>query len=135
MVAASRVPCGADVFGWRCGVSPMRGAARARRSFHRCQRAFEPLCRAVGQKDVRVDHAVAEILDVHHVLSGAPRPIHHEHRRADAELAQGRLVPLLPEWRLAGSGVYAITPRRDAQPLKVTRCIEHLRAYFARLDA
>lgn len=49
------------------------------------------------------------------------------------ELAQGRLVPLLPDWRLAGFGVYAITPRRDAQPLKVTRCIEHLRTYFAQL--
>lgn len=55
--------------------------------------------------------------------------------RADveAELADGRLVPLLPTWKLAGFGVYAITARRDAQPLKITRCIEHLRAHFSRL--
>lgn len=49
---------------------------------------------------------------------------------AAADFAQGRLLPLLPDWRLPGFGVYAITPRRDAQPLKVTRCIEHLRHYF-----
>ncbi len=53
--------------------------------------------------------------------------------RADVEkeLASGRLIPLLPAWRLAGFGVYAITARRDAQPLKITRCIEHLRRYFS----
>jgi DNA-binding transcriptional LysR family regulator len=49
------------------------------------------------------------------------------------ELAAGRLLQLLPTWKLPGFGVYAITPRRDAQPLKVMRCIEHLRAYFSRL--
>jgi len=54
---------------------------------------------------------------------------------AAQDFAQGRLLPLLPDWRLPGFGVYAITPRRDAQPLKVTRCIEHLRSYFARLTA
>lgn len=50
-----------------------------------------------------------------------------------ADLAAGRLVRLLPEWSLGGFGTYAITPRRDAQPLKVTRCIEHLARYFLAL--
>jgi DNA-binding transcriptional LysR family regulator len=52
---------------------------------------------------------------------------------AAPDMAQGLLLPLLPDWHLPGFGVYAITPRRDAQPLKVTRCIEHLRHYFAQL--
>lgn len=49
------------------------------------------------------------------------------------DIAAGRLQVLLPDWRLAGLGVYAITPRRDAQPLKVSRCIEHIQAYFSTL--
>lgn len=51
------------------------------------------------------------------------------------DFSRGHLLPLLPEWHLSGFGVYAITPRRDAQPLKVTRCIEHLRTYFDELTA
>lgn len=54
---------------------------------------------------------------------------------AQDELAQGKLIELLPEWQLQGFGAYAITPRRDdAQPLKVTRCIDHLRTYFKGLS-
>lgn len=54
--------------------------------------------------------------------------------KADVEedLAAGRLVPLLPNWKLAGFGAYAVTPRRDAQPLKVRRCIEYLQGYFSK---
>jgi DNA-binding transcriptional LysR family regulator len=50
------------------------------------------------------------------------------------DLAEGRLRPLLPSWHLPGFGVYAITPQRDAQPLKVSRCIDHLYVYFSRFS-
>lgn len=44
-----------------------------------------------------------------------------------ADFAEGRLQRVLPEWALPRLGVYAITPRRDAQPAKVLRAIEALR--------
>lgn len=53
----------------------------------------------------------------------------------EAELHNGSLVPVLPGWRPAEMGIYAITPRRDEQPAKVRHAIEVLRAYFARLVA
>jgi DNA-binding transcriptional LysR family regulator len=53
----------------------------------------------------------------------------------EAELRDGRLVPVLPGWRLAELGIYAVTPRRDEQPAKVRHAIEVLRAYFAKLVA
>ncbi|KAA5638926.1 LysR family transcriptional regulator, partial [Pseudomonas aeruginosa] len=31
----------------------------------------------------------------------------------------GRLHQLLPEWWIPGLGIFAVTPRRDAQPAKV----------------
>jgi len=48
-----------------------------------------------------------------------------------AELADGRLQRLLPDWRLPDLGVYAVTPRREAQPAKVRFAIEALRRYLA----
>ena len=54
-------------------------------------------------------------------ISAQPEP---EIRR---ELARGELVPLLPDWQLPGSGVYAVTPRRGAQPAKVRHAIDALR--------
>lgn len=54
-------------------------------------------------------------------ISAQPEP---EIRR---ELARGELVPLLPGWQLPKSGVYAVTPRRDAQPAKVRHAIDALR--------
>jgi DNA-binding transcriptional LysR family regulator len=53
----------------------------------------------------------------------------------EAELSDGSLVPVLPGWRLADMGIYAITPQRDQQPAKVRHAIEVLRAYFQRLSA
>lgn len=44
-----------------------------------------------------------------------------------AELADGRLQVLLPEWKLPPLGIYIVTPRRDAQSAKVRYAIEALR--------
>lgn len=46
------------------------------------------------------------------------------------ELRTGRLVRLLPDWRLPELGVFAITPRRDEQPAKVRQAIEAVREYL-----
>ncbi|RMC90814.1 LysR family transcriptional regulator [Aquitalea palustris] len=43
------------------------------------------------------------------------------------ELADGRLLRILPEWRLPALGIYVVTPRRDAQPAKVRYAIDALR--------
>lgn len=49
----------------------------------------------------------------------------------DDELRTGRLVPVLPAWRLAPLPVYAVTPQRDGRPAKVRHAIaaidRHLR--------
>ncbi|WP_371232134.1 LysR family transcriptional regulator [Pseudomonas sp. QE6] len=57
-------------------------------------------------------------------VSAQPEP---EVREA---LEEGRLVRLLPEWKLPPFGIYAVTPRRDAQPAKVKVAIEALRRHF-----
>jgi len=43
------------------------------------------------------------------------------------ELASGRLVALLPGWQALPLGIYLVTPRRDAQPAKVSYALEALR--------
>ena len=48
----------------------------------------------------------------------------------EADLTAGRLIRLLPDWRLPDIGVYAVTPRREAQPAKVRFAIEALRKYL-----
>lgn len=48
------------------------------------------------------------------------------------ELKNGKLIRLLPAWRVPPVGVYAVTPQRDAQPAKVRHAIEALRRYLAR---
>ncbi|MDB5868259.1 MAG: transcriptional regulator, LysR family, partial [Polaromonas sp.] len=45
-------------------------------------------------------------------------------------LADGRLLPVLPGWRLAELPVYAVTPRRGEQPAKVRHALELLAGYF-----
>ncbi|KAF1060860.1 MAG: HTH-type transcriptional regulator DmlR [Pseudomonas citronellolis] len=45
-------------------------------------------------------------------------------------LEEGRLKRLLPEWSLPSLGIYAVTPRRDAQPAKVKVAIEALRRHL-----
>ena len=48
-------------------------------------------------------------------------------------LADGRLVPVLPQWRLPDLPVYAITPRRGEQPAKVRHALALLGAHFEKL--
>lgn len=46
------------------------------------------------------------------------------------ELASGELVEVLPAYSLPSYMLYAVTPRREQQPTKVTRCLEVLTKYF-----
>lgn len=48
-------------------------------------------------------------------------------------LADGRLLPVLPDWHLPDMPVYAITPRRGEQPAKVRHALELLAAHFESL--
>ena len=45
-------------------------------------------------------------------------------------LADGRLVPVLPGWKLPDLPVYAVTPRRGEQPAKVRHALALLAAHF-----
>jgi DNA-binding transcriptional LysR family regulator len=49
-----------------------------------------------------------------------------------AELADGRLVRVLPEWTLPGVSVDALTPSRARAPVKVRLAIEALKRHLAR---
>ncbi|QLI81487.1 LysR family transcriptional regulator [Chitinibacter fontanus] len=44
---------------------------------------------------------------------------------------EGRLMVVLPEWRLPSIAIYAVTPRREAQPAKVRYAIDALKAQLA----
>jgi DNA-binding transcriptional LysR family regulator len=48
-----------------------------------------------------------------------------------AAIQAGRLSVVLPEWRLPAIAIYAVTPRREAQPAKVRYAIEALQAQLA----
>lgn len=49
------------------------------------------------------------------------------------ELASGDLVEVLPGYQLPTYMLYAVTPRREQQPAKVTRCLEVLTKYFEKI--
>ena len=49
-------------------------------------------------------------------------------------LADGRLLPVLPGWKLSDLPVYAVTPRRGEQPAKVRHALDLLAAYFGSAD-
>lgn len=46
-------------------------------------------------------------------------------------LQEGRLLPVLPGWRLSDLPVYAVTQRRSEQPAKVRHVLDLLYSYFA----
>lgn len=46
-------------------------------------------------------------------------------------MAEGRLLPILPGWRMSDVPVYAVTPRRGDQPAKVRYTLELLAAWFS----
>jgi DNA-binding transcriptional LysR family regulator len=52
--------------------------------------------------------------------------------RADVEddLRSGRLVPVLPDWRVQSYPIWVVTPQRDAQPAKVRHAIDALQNYL-----
>lgn len=47
------------------------------------------------------------------------------------ELAEGKLVEILPEWCLPSFKLYAVTLKHEHQTAKVSRTLELMRAYFA----
>jgi DNA-binding transcriptional LysR family regulator len=49
------------------------------------------------------------------------------------DLESGRLVPVLPAWRLPSLDVWAVTPQRDSQPAKVRHAIDALQRYLVKL--
>ncbi len=49
------------------------------------------------------------------------------------ELASGELVEILPGYQLPSYMLYAVTPRREQQPAKITRCLEVLTKYFEKV--
>jgi DNA-binding transcriptional LysR family regulator len=49
------------------------------------------------------------------------------------ELANGELVEVISGYQLPSYMLYAVTPRREQQPAKVTRCLEVLTKYFAKV--
>lgn len=46
-------------------------------------------------------------------------------------ITEGRLTPVLPEWRLEPAAVFAVTPRRGEQPAKVRHALQALQQHFA----
>ena len=56
--------------------------------------------------------------------------VSEDERRA---IADGRLVPLLPDWKLPDFEVHAITPRRGEQPAKVRHALSLLAHYIGNL--
>ncbi|MFI5447946.1 LysR family transcriptional regulator [Polaromonas sp. UC242_47] len=57
--------------------------------------------------------------------------VSEDDRRA---LADGRLLPVLPGWRLDDLPVYAVTPRRGEQPAKVRHTLDLLAQYFGQAN-
>lgn len=51
-----------------------------------------------------------------------------------SDLAAGRLVSVLDAFAAAPNGIYAVTPTRALQPLRVRLWVEHLRTHYAKTD-
>ena len=49
------------------------------------------------------------------------------------ELANGSLVEVLPDWQLPAYSLHALTSKREQYPMKVHRCLDALKQYFAQL--
>lgn len=50
------------------------------------------------------------------------------------ELGTGRLVPVLPDWKLPVVAVTALMPSRVQQPAKVRLAVDALRTYLTALE-
>ncbi len=49
------------------------------------------------------------------------------------ELINGSLVEVLPDWNLPAFNLYALTQKREQQPMKIHRCLDALKQYFGQL--
>jgi DNA-binding transcriptional LysR family regulator len=49
------------------------------------------------------------------------------------DLMNGTLVEVLPEWKLNPFTLYAVTSKREQQPMKINRCLDALKQYFGQL--
>lgn len=49
------------------------------------------------------------------------------------ELINGSLVEVLPDWNLPAFYLYALTQKREQQPMKIHRCLDALKQYFGQL--
>ncbi|ENV36480.1 MAG TPA: LysR family transcriptional regulator [Acinetobacter sp.] len=49
------------------------------------------------------------------------------------ELINGSLVEVLPDWHMPSYTLHALTSKREQYPMKVHRCIDALKQYFAQL--
>jgi LysR family transcriptional regulator, transcriptional activator for aaeXAB operon len=85
---------------------------------------------------VRLDGRVqASQITAIHALALAGWGISMGVSEADRQaLAEGRLLPVLPGWRMRDVPVHAITPRRGEQPAKVRHALDLLTSHFARQE-
>ena len=49
------------------------------------------------------------------------------------DLINGSLVEVLPDWKLKPFTLYAVTSKREQQPMKINRCLDALKQYFGQL--
>lgn len=49
------------------------------------------------------------------------------------DLISGALVEVLPEWKLPAFMLYAMTLKREQQPMKIHRCLDALKQYFCQM--
>lgn len=56
------------------------------------------------------------------------------HWEVAGDLQAGRLVSVLDAFAAPPNGIYAVTPERSLQPLRVRLWIEHLRAHYAKAE-
>ena len=49
------------------------------------------------------------------------------------DLMSGALVEVLPEWKLPAFNLYAVTLKREQQPMKIHRCLDALKQYFCQM--
>ena len=57
------------------------------------------------------------------------------HLDVQPALRQGSLIQILPEWKLPEYTLYAMTLKREQQPVKIVRCLEALRSYFSQQNS
>ena len=50
------------------------------------------------------------------------------------DLISGALVEVLPEWKLPAFNLYAVTLKREQQPMKIHRCLDALKQYFCQMS-